>query len=231
MSNKIKFQGGLYPSVAVSDAFQAAGWCFVFFFYFYYYEDASCILVAISIYCLCSSCNVGHALAAKFAYDSGNVLAAAGFSTVCLAGSIGTLRFGFSESMFAHANESTAKFAAFVGLPMVGLSFMPLSVRAMLNVPLFIFSLGVIESLSRGVSKPITELMTVIVNVCCYVGPVAYTSYITQDYYTLGAISLFAFAGIVIKPERNLRYFGIRREDLFHYCIGVAAYFIGKSFK
>ena len=40
----------------------------------------------------------------------------------------------------------------------------------------------------------------------------------------LFAVALFAFAGVVIKPEREERIMGIRREDIFHYMIGVASY-------
>ena len=40
----------------------------------------------------------------------------------------------------------------------------------------------------------------------------------------LFAVALFAFVGVVIKPEREVWIMGIRREDMFHYMIGVDSY-------
>ena len=91
-SEKVHSQGGLYPTIAVSDAFNVAG----------------------------------HVFAAALAREKGNTLAAIGFSTVALAGTVGVFRFGFSESLFAAANGYLADVAAFIGLPLVGFSIMQL---------------------------------------------------------------------------------------------------------
>ena len=84
------FQGGLYPTIAVSDAFNAA-------------MHASAALI----------------IHKQYPCDP----AALGFATVAVAATVGTARFGYSESMFANANGDLADLAAMVGLPLVGLSF------------------------------------------------------------------------------------------------------------
>ena len=84
---KVHFQGGLYPTVAISDAFNTA-----------------CHLYAASV------------------VAQSNVLAAYGFFLVALASGLGTVRFAFSESMFAQVNLDMAEVAAFVGLPLIGMT-------------------------------------------------------------------------------------------------------------
>lgn len=193
-----KVQGGLYPTIAVSDAFQAA--C--------------------------------HIFAAKIAYDKEDAVCALGFLTVAVAGIAGVLRFGFSEAKYARANNGLADIAAFVGLPIVGLSF----VQKMVNLgfgnsffPFVILFLSTVEVLTRCLPEKSRKLSIVILNVLFFILPIAFISYLKNDMGGVGGVVLFAVAGIVITSDRHRYILQVRCENWFHYCIGIAAYFIAQA--
>jgi hypothetical protein len=155
-----------------------------------------------------------------------------GFITVAIAGAIGVLRFGFSESLFAKANGDLADLAAFVGLPLVGYSFAlkgKLFDTAMWNICILIMTLITLENISRSFTSQLRELSKIITNFVCFVIPVFMTCYANNDMIGLSAIGLFVFAGLVITADRHKLIFGVRCENWFHYCIGIAAVYIAKS--
>jgi hypothetical protein len=190
---KTKFQGGLYPSVAVSDAF----------------NTATHIFAAMT------------ALALR-----PNEPAWLGFGLVAFAGAIGTLRFGFSESLFAKANGDLAGLAAFLGLPLVGISFARMGKLVALGtfeLIVFIVCGAALATAAQSLSEKVQHLTKVLVNVFLFIGPIGYVGYSTGNNMLLGSIALFAIAGIVVKPERHQYLLGMRREDWFHYMIGIAS--------
>ena len=188
--------GGKYPTVAISDSFNAAG----------------------------------HLYAAQLAFASSQSDAAFGFLSVGVAATVGTYRFGFDEGSAA-ANGDLADLAAFVGLPLVGRAFLPTAAYPATDVSLisFVMVLAMWEAFSRSYGKEMRELCKVLTNVVLFVGPILMHSYKVKDHVLAASILLFAFAGIAIGGDRDRYLFGVRRENLFHYCIGVAAVGIAKG--
>jgi hypothetical protein len=195
ISKAINGSKGLYPTVAISDAFNAAL----------------------------------HLLAAQIAYQHHNYTGMIGFLNVALAASVGVLRFGFNEDRYALANGHLADLSAFVGLPCVGFSFLmdiPMIQDLPIHPIILVVSLAMIEALSRSFSPGHRELAKILVNLTFFVAPVAISSIVQKKWMTFGAIAFFVIAGLVVKPERHQYLFGIRRENIFHSMIGIAAYFI-----
>jgi len=183
--SSLKFQGGLYPTIAVSDAFNV----------------------------------VGHLYAAHIALGKSDILATVGFLTVAFAGAIGVLRFGFSESMFAGANGDMADVAGFVGLPAVGLSFVPwtlLSIISLGKIPvlndmyriIFLMSFICIEATTRSASAGTRKLTKIVLNLTFFVVPCIYHTYMGNDMKGLGAVVLFAVAGLNV--DRHKEFLGER---------------------
>lgn len=188
---------GLYPTVAISDAFNA----------------------------------ILHLIAAYISFHYQNYLACIGYLTVCFAATIGVLRFGFNENRYAATNGHLADLSAFVGLPCVGYTFLRRisylqSWNNHLNPTVLMVSLAIIEASSRNFKPNYRDLVKIFVNLLFFVLPVTISSILGKDWVTFAAIIFFVFAGLVVKPERHQYLFGVRRENLFHYMIGIAAYFI-----
>ena len=184
--------GGLYPTVALSDA-------------------VNCI---------------GHAWAAKQAYAVGEPDAALGFALVAEAALVGTLRFGMSERLLAKANGDLADLAAFVGLPLIGLSFAQRWARVVLpcdTKAAAIVGLAGLGAVCRSLPDNLQELAKVLLNVVCFVGPVLAYGHAVEDYQTIFGVLLFAVAGVAVGADRNSCIFGMRRENWFHYMIAVSA--------
>ncbi len=186
-----KIQGGLYPTIAISDAFNA----------------------------------LGHLIAASIAYEREYYVAAMGFLTVVVAATVGVLRFGFNELKYAQANGDLADISGFIGLPCVGISFLTFIPALNFNVNPGVIAvlLTIIEAGSRSFPPQLRELAKILVNVCFFVLPVLIASILEKNWGTFLSIVLFVVAGLVVKPERHQYLFGIRRENIFHYMIGVAA--------
>ena len=110
MQGKAHWQGGLYPTIAVSDAFNTA--C---------HGAGSHRLRFIHIVHTLASISIAAAWLSWNAEPEGS--AWLGFTLVAIASGVGTLRFGVSESLFSGANAKLADLAAFVGLPLVGLAY------------------------------------------------------------------------------------------------------------
>ena len=186
---------GLYPTIAISDAFNA----------------------------------LMHLLAAYFAFQGSNYVGMIGYFTVALAATVGVLRFGFNEDRYALANSNLADMAAFVGLPCVGYSFsmtLPFIKELPIHSLVLAVSLMMVEALSRSFPPLYRHLMKVFVTLFFFVAPVTISSILRRRWWTFGAILLFVIAGLVVKPLRHEYLLGIRRENIFHYLIGVASYVI-----
>lgn len=134
------------------------------------------------------------------------------------------LRFGFNETKFADANGALADFAGFVGLPCVGLTFLRNVLRLQDTAMIVLF--GCVEAITRGMHPKSREMAKICTNLGFFVVPVAVVSFQRQNYVSLGGVLLFVFAGLVITADRHSYILGVRCENWFHYCIGVAAILI-----
>uniref|UniRef100_A0A7S3C7I6 Uncharacterized protein n=1 Tax=Haptolina ericina TaxID=156174 RepID=A0A7S3C7I6_9EUKA len=185
-----------HPTVAISDAFNAAG----------------------------------HLCAAQLVWHIDKP-AAFGFIIVAVAASVGVLRFGLSEGLFAKANEDLAALAGFLGLPLVGLSFAKKWLA--LQIPCeqqigFVVACAIVCALAGSLPPKAKELALVVFNFFFFLLPVGGFSYANHDLQTGASIGLFAFAGIVVGADRYSYMLNIRRENIFHYLIAAASY--GMSF-
>ena len=167
-------------------------------------------------------------------WNSGARHAAIGFGLVAIASIVGTFRFmGFQQ--FAKANANLADLAAFCGLPMIGMDYMLMTPTFMgspwpflqymqRDMLLCVVSLLVFWKFSEGVfnSNATTNLVTVL-NLCMFVLPIVNHGMARNDQETLIAVGLFAFAGIFIGSDRQRCILGMRRENWFHYCIGLSS--------
>ena len=171
---------------------------------------------------------VGHLVAAQLAVRASQLDAAFGFLTVVVAATVGVYRFGFDEG-YARPNGDLADVAAVIGLPLVGRAFLPSHYIDLCDLNAVVVLLAMWEALSRSFSKDLRELSKVLTNVLLFVGPILHHSYAAADLCTAASVLLFAFAGVVIGPDRDRFLFGVRRENWFHYAIGIAAVGIAKG--
>lgn len=190
----------MYPTIAVSDAFNTA--C--------------------------------HAWAAHHALACGELEAALGFGIVAAASGVGTARFGLSEDAFAQANGDLAHLAAFLGLPLVGLGFvqhlpqndfLPGEMTADQRLIAVVVA-SVVGSATLGLADNAAEVAKIIFNVGCFVLPIlAVASHFENTAAGCGVV-VFAIGAVVVGPDRHRYILGMRRENWFHYMIGLAALLI-----
>ena len=177
----------------------------------------------------------GHYIAAFLCLQSGHREAMCGFLSVAIAATIGVLRFGCHEELFADANSATADFAAYVGLPLVGKAFTVtlagyspvFGFLSGLDSIVYVFILSMFEQVVR--STKLKDDLKVFPNVFLYIIPACLASWDKADWSCLAGLALFVFAAVVIGPAREETLFGVRRENLFHYGIGPAAVLIAKG--
>jgi hypothetical protein len=218
-NNNDDWCGQLYPTVALSDAFNAIGKTHVIDTPRMWGTNSLSSNVA---YCLCFC--VGHLCAAFIAVKNGQEIAGLGFLSVWLAAIVGVLRFGVSEKLFEQANSDLANLAGFVGYPLIGMSFVAKHFKALdINVVFIGFMLVAWETLTRSFLERNKEAAKLVTNILFFVGPIIAVCQATEDYYTLGALIAFVLAGIVITPHHENRIFGVRCVDWFHYIIGSTA--------
>jgi hypothetical protein len=167
---------------------------------------------------------LGHAAAAQLVWPNA---ASLGFAIVAFAATVGVLRFGVSERLFARANQELADLSAFVGLPLVGLAFFQkwqqTSYACIVQLA-FVVGCSVLHSLTKELTPRVKELVLVATNVCLFLVPVAGCSLAARDALTAASLALFAFAGIVVGGDKHACMLNIRRVNIFHYAIAVASY-------
>ena len=76
----------------------------------------------------------------------------------------------------------------------------------------------------RSFPEKLCELAKVVCGFVFFLLPGIIFSVEREDWRTLAAFVLFGFAGIVIGPDRERCILGVRRENIFHYCIGASSY-------
>ena len=118
---------------------------------------------------------------------------------------------------------------AFAGLPLVGLHFgraaplfapyCPASLHAAVGF-------AAVLSVRRSFSDGADEVAKVPFNVVCFVGPVAAAAIAASDNRQLAGIALFLVAAVPVGADRHTCLCGVRRENVFHYLIGVASLLI-----
>ena len=160
-------------------------------------------------------------------------VASIGYLLVATACGFGTLRFGLAPDIFRPFNERTAQLAGRVGVPLVGLGFLgmtqhrpllPLDDVSALATLVWLYAISL--SLSEGTGELYTTIIGVLAMVCVVafgaaVGPTAIFAYT--------GVGLFAFGGLAIGSDREKCIAGIRRENLFHYCLGVSLLLMAKA--
>ena len=195
-NKKKRFLNGLYPTIAISDFFNC----------------------------------IGHFFAVLISFKRQNYYFFFGYFLVTVTAFIGTLRFGFNEELFGQTNSFLADLSAFIGLPSIGLYFfqlIPYISKLSGYQYYFITFFVIIERMTlRSFLLKYREILKIIINIIFYILPVLIVSYQNKKWFSLIGILLFIIAGLVIKPERHQYLFGIRRENIFHYMLGVSAYLI-----
>ena len=181
-------QGGLYPSIAISDLYNG----------------------------------VAHLYAASLV---GSGRASLGFYIVACASLVGTLRFGFSESLFAKMNGSLAEYAAYVGLPLIGLS----TWRAgdygaeLPSDGAVIVGLSLCHIMAQSLPGTMKEVMPVVVNVFFFVALLGMDAMRKENHYQLLSIATFLVGTVVIGDARDSFLLNVRNENWFHYFLGTSA--------
>lgn len=175
-----------------------------------------------------------------------NPLAALGFSVVGCAAAAGVLRFGFAPAIFTGANEHLAETAAFVGLPLVGLSTLIGNAANGLKSPLAAFlpaeklpavhtaivALVIVHALLRGLAQNVAQFR-IPFNFLLFIVPTSAVAFRSSgesiDYSLLAGIALILVSSVATGAERDSFLFGVRRENWFHYGMGIATVLVGRA--
>jgi len=162
-----------------------------------------------------------------------------GLLSVSIASISGIIRFGFSDTSDTDSiNGNLADLVAFVGLPLVGRSFLETFSKDRAsqfdsNLVPIILSLLSIEAISRpwldSTSNPIRNVLTVLVNFVFFIAPVFIASYRHKEWCGITAATLYVLAGVVIGANLDDVKLGMRCVNWFHLCIAVAGALLGIS--
>ena len=155
-----------------------------------------------------------------------------GFFVCGMACTFGVLRFGFAPETFRPFNETFARLTGQVGVPMMGLGFLNTDASLRSMIPLasdleILVALVVTFAFASALPAARAELVTTLlsaVSMGAIFKVAGANSGAVGDKYFLAqlGVGLFVFGGLAIKPDRNRCLFGVRRENLFHYCLGVS---------
>lgn len=169
--------------------------------------------------------------AARVAYQGAPSLPAwIGFALVAFAATVGTLRFGFAERLLAKANSDMAGLTAYVGLPLVGLSFaLRWGVVQSADACAFAVGCAAVHTCSASLSEGGQELLKIALNVVFFLAPIVGYGASRRDAPLLGAAGLFALAGLAVGGSKDRALFGVLRANLFHYLLGLANYGIARG--
>ena len=125
--------------------------------------------------------------------------------------------------MFAATNGDLANYAAFVGLPMVGYEFA--GGAQWIQGWLFAGLLSLLEIFTRPLGEKIRNaIFKPLINIFFFVLPCVFSNLFAQI-----GIAVFIIGAVPIGPDRDRYLLGVRRENLFHYCICVAAILCGQG--
>ena len=192
----------LHPTVAVSDAFMA-----------------TCALYA-------------------FTVSKSQPCSALGYLMCGIACSAGVLRFGFAPETFRPFNEVFAQLTGQVGVPMMGLGFVNTDASLRSVIPFgdleVLFALVMTFAFASALPKAKAELITTVLSAVS-MGAIFKVAGANRaevgDKFFLAqlGVGLFVFGGLVITPDRNRCLFGVRRENLFHYCLGLSMYLMAQA--
>ena len=193
-----KFQGGLLPTVALSDAFAMMGYLFAASYAFHEGFHLAC----------CGFCLV--ALAAGFG--------------VLRFGLSESLFAAPHEAMAAAAAFVGLPCVGLYFFPWPALHSMSAGLLPLMNDSLhapLVISFACVEAATRGTTPAVRELSKILMNLVLFVVPVIHHTYSHQNWEGLGAILLFTVAGLNTDKHKTL--FGMRMVNWFHYIIGATA--------
>jgi len=147
-----------------------------------------------------------------------------GFICFGLACSAGTLRFGFNPETFRPYNEVLAKNAGRVGVPLLAfVAFFAAMKWDEKSAPSLLLAFCISSACSNLWSEKVQKLYTIATGV---LGNICLVLHGGKS-GACGA-ALFVLGGLVIGSDRHRFVWGVRRENLFHYCLGTALLLIGE---
>mmetsp|Transcript_59664 Transcript_59664/g.129732 ORF Transcript_59664/g.129732 Transcript_59664/m.129732 type:complete len:207 (-) Transcript_59664:32-652(-) len=164
------------------------------------------------------------AFAGLSAWRGGTVVSALGFWGVAAACCAGVLRFGFSPDQFRPFNENLAAHAGRVSIPLIGLGVahkVPALAPYLEDQIVCVGVLSIAFAASLGLNHPNTELYTTIISAAGILTVIAH-SYTSDCLHGVVGGVLFVVGGLAIGADRHRSLMGVRRENLFHYCLGSA---------
>ena len=158
-----------------------------------------------------------------------------GFLLFVCACSAGVLRFGFSPKYFTIANEIFALLAGLAGVPLIASFYYALipEKHAVFSKDMerFLFNprqfLTIIFPILTTIvwkgwkDKTIVQGLIKVAGVLS-ITIIGYCGYLHNNQHALLGVFLFAFGGLVITPNRHNCILNVRRENWFHYCLGLA---------
>ena len=151
-----------------------------------------------------------------------------GFICFGLACSTGVLRFGFNPEIFRKYNEILAKNAGRVGVPLLAFATaFTDNAEWEVQAPMLLFLLCVVSLCSTLWSSKVQELYTIAIGVVGNFFLIKHGVQKSISSIVVGS-ALFVLGGLAIGSDRNRYICGVRRENLFHYCLGTALLFIGE---
>ena len=170
------------------------------------------------------ACCVAHAVASYIVFKAHPEQPGwMGFLIVAAAAAVGSLRYGCSIR-FAKANESLALLSAFMGLPLIGLSFAstaglwPMTHTMRLGATVV---LAVVANLAQAFPPVWKRDVEMIINLFIFVYPIVRVGY--AKVMLLIYMATFLLAATCINGHVNSWIFGFRRTDVFHVLISFAS--------
>jgi hypothetical protein len=198
------FVGGLYPTVAFSDAFNAAGHFYGALLCFEKGERlAGCGLMTVALAAFVGVLRFGFS-ESMFAGANGHLADVAAFVGLPLVG-------------LAYLSRCSG------ALPLTLWELFASYDRTSV-----ILGLVCVEALTRDAKM--RDLFKILLNLAFFVGPClwASTQQLGKHDGAIGVV-IFALAGVIITAEREKYIAGVRCENWFHYAIGFAAVLVAKG--
>lgn len=198
-ATKVHAQGGLYPTVAVSDAFNAAG-CFAAAAIAH--EGAPALPAWIGFLIVAIAATVGMV---RFGFAE-SLLARTNADLAGLAAILGLPIVGLSFALkWGVVSADGGQQLAFVAC------------------------CAVVYACSASLPEGAQELLKVVWNLFLFIGPVAGYGAARGDRALLASVGLFAVAGTVVGGSKDKSMLGMLNVNLFHYMIGLANYGIARG--
>uniref|UniRef100_A0A7S3PLK5 Uncharacterized protein n=1 Tax=Aplanochytrium stocchinoi TaxID=215587 RepID=A0A7S3PLK5_9STRA len=169
---------------------------------------------------------------AKVAWEKGRPEVAFGIGLVAVASAVGTLRFGLAPKLFARLNNILAHFGGLLGTPLIGIGFARsgglLDFNGNNEFPYLIEgTMAFFSIFSLLTPESFKETYRIFLNISSF-GLMLYAEGI-ENQMALASVITFISAGLIIGPDRHRYILGVRRENLFHYFLGLSMLMFGQA--